>query len=289
MEIEDSIATQDWHAELGKSRGTPEPPDYDDVITNWTDYCHGGSPHYLGVYTPDRLQPVFTLTAGTQTKEPLPDPQRSADVIAHQLLCMGEVHYSEILCWVDALRDAPADGKRARERINEGGDPMLFQTGAFVFGGNAGLFKNTLEFPWSSLLLATIISSLVPGHLFSSAAISCDVQTPVHRDQHNHRKLHSIIIPASRWETGGELWTADPDGSIELDGRQGAAYSLHPYRLFDSTKDHGTLPWTGTRIVILGWHIRQGWRLSYDPRQTLLNLRYPIWSSEVLTDPYLSE
>ena len=198
------------------------------------------------------------------------------------------VTYGNIATCAKLLRSKPSVGKRARQRVNQEAETLLFQSGACVFSGQAGVFNNTLDYPWSTLLLTTIVTSVISGHSFSSVALSRDIQMPVHRHSHNHRRVSSAIIPASRWQSVGELWVADDTGDAMLQGGRGRLRSLQPYALFNSTLDHATMPWPGTRVVILAWHIRQGWSLEDMPRNTLHNLRFPCWTGEVLTDPYLT-
>ena len=125
-----------------------------------------------------------------------------------------------------------------------------------------------------------MVTSVIPGHTFSSVALSWDVQSPIHRDSHSHTRVCSAIIPAGQWQSGGELRIADESTDTILQGKHGNLRPLWRYLLLDSTADHATMPWTGTRVVILAWHVWRGWRADDLPRSTLQNLRFPCWARE---------
>ena len=97
------------------------------------------------------------------------------------------------------------------------------------------------------------------------------------------------MIPASIF-TGGQLWVENADGSIFIDGVPGEAVDIRlPYIAFYARRRRAAVSWTGNRLVIVLYHIREAWRLSEVSRDRLTGAGFHIHTSDVLTDPYLSE
>ena len=266
-----------------------EPVNTCELITNWTEYANGGSPHYCGgPPAPDDPFDGIRLATGS-FPDTLGQPSHAVDRLAHSFLMAGLVSFDDIRLLVEELRGYHTAGARSRKRVNsEDAEAFAFHTGAYVHGGDAGLLTETLLFPWVTVLLTSLVSSVVPGHTFSTVVLSHDVQTAVHKDIHNHRAVDNAIIPLSKWSTGGGIWLREEAGLDLLNGEPGNIHPIGKYLLFDATKEHATQPWQGGhRTVLISYHIRDGWRVS-DSRQGMLrSLGFMFWSGCVRQDPYM--
>ena len=88
--------------------------------------------------------------------------------------------------------------------------------------------------------------------------------------------------------TGGQLWVEDFAGSVFIDGVPGRAVEpTLPCITFQSRLRHATLSWTGDRLVIVLYHIRQAWRLSEQSRERLNRAGFHVCPSDVLVGLYL--
>ena len=162
------------------------------------------------------------------------------------------------------------------------GHSLVFQSGAYVFGANMGLLTHTQDYPWLTMLLASVISMLCPGHCFSSLSLCHNVRAPVHRDSHNHHRVPNVVLPVSHFRDGG-LWIEQPDiPGVFLPIRP-------PYLLFDSRKLYSTQQWRGERSVLIAYHVRDAWRMSAAQEMRLRRLGFAFWTGDAVEDPYLLE
>ena len=138
-------------------------------------------------------------------------------------------------------------------------------------------------FPWFTRLLACIARTQVPGIQFSTVSINRNCVARIHRDSHNQAFIPNHLIPLSHF-----LWLEQMQGPIVLDGIPGVALPIQlPYTSFDPRLRHATLPWEGTRTVLIALHIRSAWRLSSEFLQTLQDTGFSVCVSDVRDDPYL--
>ena len=70
-------------------------------------------------------------------------------------------------------------------------------------------------------------------------------------------------MPCSEF-TGGQLFVEDPNGRTRLSagGPQGHMLSLQEVTSFEPHRLHATLPWSGTRLLLVAHHIGQYRRLT---------------------------
>ena len=158
--------------------------------------------------------------------------------------------------------------------------PRTFIAGACVHGGTAAIMSNFQMYPWVTRLVCSIARQQAPDFWFSSIAVNLNCQSSVHRDSNNHSILPSAVIPASMF-TGGQLWVEDSAGSVFIDGVPGRAVELTlPCITFQSRLRHATLSWTGDRLVVVLYHIRQAWRLPEQSGEQLNRAGFHIYSSD---------
>ena len=273
----------------GSIRDTSGLPDYDEIISNWTEYAMGASPRYLGqVGLSCDFQPrCFPVVLSVEAMADLQPPSSAVEQLSKECLCKGTISFNDFAELVKLLLTCRLTNKRLRDSDDQRSDRLSFQTGAWVFGGSAGVMTNMHQYPWLSMLLAAVVSMHCPGHRFSSVVLSHNVKTNVHKDLNNHPKVPSLVIPVSEFQQG-EVWIGDTRGSIQRAGIQGSLHPVEwPYLLFNSRLPHATEDWIGDRTVLLVYHIRDGWRMSATDADLLSRRGFLFWTGDAESDPYL--
>ena len=88
--------------------------------------------------------------------------------------------------------------------------------------------------------------------------------------------INNRVLACSRWE-GGQLWLEDPDGEALLEnGSRGRLLDVQPSATFDGHVRHKAMPWTGSRTLVVGFHIRDAWRLRPSEVQYLTRLGFVL-------------
>ena len=211
-------------------------------------------------------------------------PAGRAESIAYSSLLQAFIAYDDLMGVVCNL---PAPVSTRPIFNTQDRRPRTFITGACVRGGTAAIMSNFQMYPWVTRLVCSIARQQAPDFWFSSIAVNLNCQSAVHRDSNNHSILPSAVIPASMF-TGGQSWVEDSAGSVFIEGVPGRAVELTlPCITFQSRLRHATLSWTGDRLVIVLYHIRQAGRLPEQSRDRLNRAGFHIYSSDVLDDPYL--
>ena len=144
--------------------------------------------------------------------------------------------------------------------------PLVFGAGAYVHGPMRGLQNNTLRHELVVLALVSLIRSMAPGHKFSSFTVLQNVTSKVHRDQHNLQGSSNLVLPLTNFE-GGELWVQCSGGASSMAGHSGHVLPLlqdgvPTPQFFDPHALHATLPWSGDRVVVAAYTIRDSGMLS---------------------------
>ena len=172
------------------------------------------------------------------------DPEHPSEAIALQALRDGWLWEEDLLCLTETL---PANGDVWS---------CSFITGAFIHGASAGITVNSRRYPMVTCLLTSVLRSIAPDCWFTSAGISLNMQAGVHRGSNNAANIPNILIPASDFENG-ELWIEDGSGTQQMSGYMGRLISVErPFITFNPRLRHATSAWSGTRLVLIGYHVR---------------------------------
>ncbi|CAE7673329.1 Pol [Symbiodinium sp. CCMP2592] len=201
-------------------------------------------------------------------------PSDPAEALAMHCFMQGEVTWDQIARLLDLL---PAQDK-IRWRQEEGQlfeYPKSFMTGAWARGPQHGITRNARAFPLVSRLLSHIIQSVDPEFHFSSCTLSRNVCAKPHRDSHNAKGSWNLVIPCSRFE-GGEIWVQQDNGAFLLQqgGHPGHMWPATTPTRFNPSSWHATSPWTGVRIVLIGFHVKHVGKLLDDDRKLLISLGF---------------
>ena len=219
----------------------------------------------------------------------LPEPLNPTDLLARQVLWQDCLSFDDIDSILNTL---PAHAQSDRPILQPSDTettspaPTSFISGAYIHGPHAGLHSTMRQYPSFTHLLVCIVRTQVPDCFFSTVSIHRNCVARVHRDSHNHACIPNYIIPVSEF-TNGQLWIENPQETVIMDSLPGIALPITlPFVSFDPRLRHATLPWEGTRTVLIAFHIRSAWRLSPEPLQSLQNAGFRVHVSDVRDDPY---
>ncbi|CAE7209839.1 unnamed protein product [Symbiodinium sp. CCMP2592] len=230
---------------------------------------------------------VHTLTAAFN------DMGERANQLAYTCLHTGFVTFSQLQQLSLLL---PIDAKPRKHILDSCHndshcqETRCFTAGAYIFGGEAGIRTSMRTFFWVTRLLCCIVKSAAGSRPFTTVTLSLNQQSGVHVDAHNSRTYHNIVIPAGYWDAG-ELWVYNDNGCNTFPGTelQGDVVPVrHPYTMLDATQPHAVFDWTGERTVVIGFHIRDAWRLQKDDLALLADAGFHVRTCERVTDPYMS-
>ena len=190
-----------------------------------------------------------------------------------------------LLRLVDALpMQGPARGDVGRS----------FAAGAYVHGGLFGLHSNTRRFPKSCSVFAEHLRSMAPEDNFTSFVVSDNCCAEVHRDSNNDETRDNILVKLADFAQG-EVWL-EGHGDIEMFDAQGNSLmgSAIPWdgnvlRFNAKCSRHATLPWTGRRVVLIGYSVRHSHELNDVDVSLLIDLGFAFAAQpanpSVVADP----
>ena len=67
-------------------------------------------------------------------------------------------------------------------------------------------------------------------------------------------------------------------GTVVLhnNGRKGLLLPLQPKGFFNGHTPHKTMPWKGYRSILVGFHIRDSWKLEESDARALTSIGFPL-------------
>ena len=168
-----------------------------------------------------------------------------------------------------------------------------FITGAYSKGGIIGLRYNTRAFPAATSILFQFLHQALPDFSCSTVALFKDALTAVHKDSKNG-KFPNATLPISTFDQG-HIWIENPEGKhiVQIDGEAVPGELLPVHRgpvIFDAWRlRHCTMPWRGTRLILVGFTVAQLHALSPHDRQILTSVgaRLPATETSTCTAPKL--
>ena len=203
-----------------------------------------------------------------------PELPQAAEAFAHELLCKQSVVAKDVETLFQLL---PHEPPHAGSQADSG---SAFFTAACSHGGIQGLRSNTSLFPAATKVLCRFLRQAQADFAFTSCALFCNVATKPHRDARNSSSSN-LIVPVSSFEHG-EIWCEDPSGTvpytydgITLLGRC-LQVSAGPVLLDARDRVHATMPWTGTRLVLIAYSVAQWQALTLHQKDLLISLGFPL-------------
>ena len=176
----------------------------------------------------------------------------------------GFVTWDTLQTWLDCSPDGNLERGHATASTTDFMlPPKVFVTGAFSRAAFHGLRRGTNLFPWLTCLLCPIVRRVAPSHKFTTITWARNVMTMAHKDFHNDADSQNLVLPCSVYHQG-ELLLASPAGDIQLsrEGARGSALSTQVPHMFNPRSLHATMPWTGQRLILISFHVRDADRLS---------------------------
>ncbi|CAE7229688.1 unnamed protein product [Symbiodinium sp. CCMP2592] len=201
----------------------------------------------------------------------------SAESLAAQCLNLGFASFAQ-LRELSARLPADSVGAPSGQPVAPT-DPKSFTSGAYVHHDKNGLRSNCFAFPFSTQLIARILSAEFPDACFSSVGLFFNLRAPLHSDRNNDHRHANLLLPASHF-SDGQVWVEGrgqhpcPDLSAKrlgylLDVASG------PQRL-PSERLHTTCPWTGDRLLVVGFCVRDTQRLCERDCHWLRDSGFPL-------------
>ncbi|CAE7298427.1 unnamed protein product [Symbiodinium sp. CCMP2592] len=203
------------------------------------------------------------------------DPKVHADSYAEELLSLGrDPTAQELIRLFDMLPQEPL----LSNTRNDGA--VAFSTGAYVKGPLLGLRSNCNKHPAASRVFAQAVQRAAPGMQFSTLSVFSDLKTEPHVDRFNS-PFPNILVPLSNFRKG-EVWVESAQGvfPLEVDGvtKRGILIDVAsgPKAFYACSHVHATRPWSGRRVVIVGFCVARVQELDVECRARLAELSFPV-------------
>ena len=157
-------------------------------------------------------------------------------------------------------------------------DAQSFSAGCYAKGGIVGLRSACRKYPVACAFLNQFVRSVRPDFKYSSISLFQDLRTGLHKDSKN-AAVDNLLIPISDFKGGG-IWLEGPGSEVQvLDGKPlaGQNVSVHPYVQFPAySQHHCTLPWTGTRLVLVAYSVARLHGLNPRDREVVRSTGFPL-------------
>ncbi|CAE7589613.1 unnamed protein product [Symbiodinium sp. CCMP2592] len=181
---------------------------------------------------------------------------------------------------LDALLDimpTTSACRNASVALPQSTDQQIVTLGAYQQGPMAGLRTQTHRFPMATCLLNTVVHTMAGRHPRTTLFLARNMASGLHTDN-NQKGVNNLLIPLSNFE-GGHLFVEDDTGDYLLDsvGPRGQVLPVTlPYLSFDASRRHLVLPWTGRRLILGTYHIRDADKLSAHSAVHLQHLGFEV-------------
>ena len=188
-----------------------------------------------------------------------------AEAMAFGMISSGQATWAQIRRLIeflstDARERWPQNDSKPQPTSETGAhkDSKRFTVGAWNFGNMAGVVNNTTDYPWVTRALAGILGTWSEELRFTSCTLSLNTQAALHRDSRNLASSVNLALPCSEFR-GGQLFIEDSQGGTSLTstGPVGHLVSTNEATVFSPKLLHATMPWEGTRLLLLSFHIGQ--------------------------------
>ena len=160
--------------------------------------------------------------------------------------------------------------------------------GMFRHGGCVGLTKLTQDCPGYGLLLARLMSELVPEGTYTTIGLSVDAQAMVHKDTSNDYESLSHLVPVAVPGKGGRLWTElragdRVEGRLQVVQHKGESIAGQLREItrpvtFRPSALHATEPWPSSqrRVMLVAYTVGCWQKLDVEQRCTLERLGFSL-------------
>ena len=201
-------------------------------------------------------------------------PEHASEIIALNALEDRWLWEEDLLSLTEYL---PSSTRNFQRSVQGDTWSCSFLTGAFIHGVSAGVTNNARRYRMVTSLITSVLRSVAPTSWYSSAGISLNLRSNVHRDSNNSAVIQNTLVPASDFEHG-ELWLEDSTGSHEMEGYLGRLVPVsRPFISFCPRVRHATSNWLGNRLVLIGHHARNSELLNPADKLELHRLGFRLY------------
>ena len=200
----------------------------------------------------------------TYVLDPVPFPMEDmpvhrAELFSMRMLRRGHLDMCDFSTLLELL-DGVGAGLKRKCAIGGGSSGAMasFSVGAYVQGGLGGILKCTRAFPWTVRLLVAVVRGCCFNHRFNAVSLHRNTLMAPHTDSHNARGFPNLVLPCSRW-VGGGIWMAEASRLSTLVDASilGKVHAVRfPYVLLDPHVLRGTQIWSGDRIILIAYAVR---------------------------------
>ena len=160
-----------------------------------------------------------------------------------------------------------------------GDESKTFTAGAYVYSNLASLRSNAYKYPATTRLLATVLRQHFPIRTFTSAGLFRQLKAPPHVDTNNQPGCPNLLLPVSQFE-GGSVWVAGHgDHELSVHGKLHTGSLLNvaqgPCEL-DAQCLHAACDWSGTRLILVGFCVKNCASLHPESAARLDSLNFPL-------------
>ena len=165
------------------------------------------------------------------------------------------------------------------------GQGRAFFSGAFCKGPFYGLRQSCHQFPQSIKCLTALLRDAFPGRVFSSLAVFDNVAARMHKDSRN-APFPNLLLALTCFQHG-EVWCEASAGTevrqVQGVPRRGILLPVadSPQTLQAHEVFHQTEPWTGDRMLLVGYTTLHTSDLSSDQRNLLNTLGFVLPSGQL--------
>ena len=219
------------------------------------------------------------LIRGVDVADIQAPPQNQADALAFGLIGCGQATWRQIERLLGML---PSD-KSLRWVQDDAGSmevrPKRFTVGAWVRGPMTGVNIHARLYPWVVRALTGIVRAWDPTHCFTAITLSMNVKASPHKDKYNEKCSSNLLLHCSSFQ-GGQLFVENADGTHQLQrgGVTGHIFSTQEPTIFSPCCTHATLPWQGTRLLLIAYHTSMTQHLCQEDRHALAGMGFVIGS-----------
>ena len=222
-----------------------------------------------------------TLSRLSNVEAPRAKNDRSEELSCALLGIEGPLDRDRVLEAVRAIKEPKGSQVRLVQRQAQG-TMVIF--GAYTHGGCHGITRPTYRRPQLVKLLNRYVSQVAPRAEYSALAVSTGVQLDWHRDCHNLLDSMNWVIPLGRFQGGEIRVLLEGQSQDEADLREHSGFRLDVAQgpvSFNARRRHCVLPFTGDRVVLVGYTPRGFARLSREQVQDLQDAAFPLPTPDV--------
>ena len=204
------------------ARGTFDTGTFPSVSATFEESVAANSEDSLAGYSPSPAgSPItrrgFNLLVPEGMRLDGAEPEHNSEIIAVRALRDRWLWEEDLMSLTEFLPSSTRDFQQSVHGVRWS---CSFLTGAFIHGVSAGVTNNARNFPMVTSLVTAVLRSVSPTSWFSSAGISLNLRSRLHRDSNNSAIIENTLVPASDF-VNGELWLEDSTGSHEMEGYLG--------------------------------------------------------------------